>query len=317
MKNNNFLLLCILLICLSSQAVAGKLYKWVDKDGNISYSDRIPPQDSRLKRDILNEKGRIIGTKDAAKTPKQIEQLNEIKKLQKVQRRLLKNQLERDSALLKTFKNASDIDALANSKFEIISSNISIALGQEEASKKQILLHQQAAAKFEREAKQIPKKTINKLRAAQAQLSKTQQDIINFKLQEKDITKQLIYDRARLTSLQSLTTKDPSIHSDTTPHLLLGTLPCNVENCERLWKKARSFIAKNGSATIFSSNDLVLTKTPKLSRHRGLSLTKLHSEDKTAIILDIRCASSKGGKATCTNETTTLLIKKFERLVNF
>ena len=48
---------------------ASKLYKWVDKNGNISYQDQPPPENAR----ILSEK--VIdedeAKKDSAKTPKQ------------------------------------------------------------------------------------------------------------------------------------------------------------------------------------------------------------------------------------------------------
>jgi len=314
MKNNCALIFGFILIAVTNISIAGKLYKWVDDSGGVSFSDKVPPQDSRRKTEILNKEGRVVDIKDAAKTPKQIKQLKEIKELQSTQKKLLKAQLKRDSALLKTFKSESDIDALANSKFEIINSNISLAVSQRETSKKQIILHQKAAAQFERQGRQIPKKTMNKLRSAQAQLSKSQQDIINFKLQEKGVTKQLVYDKARLKSLHSLKTEGIKIHSDTTPNLLLGSLPCPPKDCQKLWKKANTFIITQGATTTFSSNTLRLTKTPKLSRELGLSLTKLQKENSAYILLDIRCANSKGGKATCKSKKTTSIIEAFNRL---
>jgi len=315
MKNNNLLILFIFITSFSNASIAGNLYKWVDKNGNISFSDKVPPEDSRREREVLNKEGRVIDVMDAAKTPKQVKQLKEIKKLQKAQRELLKTQLEIDAALLKTFQNEDDIDKLANSKFEIINSNISIALRQSDVSKKQIILHQKTAANLERQGRQIPRKIINKLRSAQAQLSKSKQDIINFKLQEKDVTKQLTYDRERLRSLQSSVTENPSIHSDTTPYLALGVILCKPKNdCEQLWKKANAFVIKEGATTVFTSNSLRLTRAPVLSRDRGLSLTKIQQENDPYITLDIRCANSKGGKATCKSKKTASLIEEFNQL---
>jgi len=314
MKNNSALILGTILISLCNTSIAENLYKWVDRSGNVFFSDKVTPKDSHRKLETLNNKGWVINTKEAAKTPFQIKQFKEIKELQKTQRSLLKEQLERDTALLKTFRNESDIDTLANSKFEIIRSNISLATTQSDIAKKQIVLHQKTAARFERQGKQIPKKTINKLRSAQAQLSKSKQDIVNFKQQERDVTKQFTDDKARLKSLQSLTSKNPEIHLDTTPHLSLGTLPCKNNDCMPLWKKAHAFVISKNSPSIFSSVDLILTKKPTLRRDRGLSLTKVQKGSDAYIIMDIRCANSKGGRETCSNEKTASLITEFNQL---
>lgn len=42
------LLLGITVVALSSTATAGKLYKWVDADGNISYQDSPPPNNAKV-----------------------------------------------------------------------------------------------------------------------------------------------------------------------------------------------------------------------------------------------------------------------------
>jgi len=316
MKNNCILIFGFIFITFANISIAGKLYKWVDESGNISFSDKVPPQDSRRKTEVLNKEGRVVDIKDAAKTPKQIMLLKEIKELQKVQKKLLKEQLKRDSALLKTFKRESDIDALANSKFKIIRSNISIALSQLEISKEQIALHQKSAAQFERQGKSIPKKIIKKINSSQAQLSKSQQDIVNLKQQEKRIAEQQTHDHDRLRSLQSLKSDGIEIHSDTVPNLLLGRLPCTPKNCNQLWEKANTFIATQGPTTTFSSSTLRLTKTPTFSKDIGLSLTKLKKENSNSIILDIRCANSKGGKTTCQSKKTASLIEAFNRLAH-
>jgi len=59
-----------LLLCLfASPAVhAKKMYKWVDEHGNTFFSDQVPPEQSELRRESLNEKGRVVGVTEKAKT---------------------------------------------------------------------------------------------------------------------------------------------------------------------------------------------------------------------------------------------------------
>lgn len=316
MKIIKFLILSIVIFLLSTPTFAGKLYKWIDDNGNVSFSDKIQPKDSRRERETLNENGRTIAIKDAAKTPEQLKQFKKIKALQKVQENILKAQLADDAALLKTFRTEDDISGLANSKFEMLESHIAIANGQSETLKKQLILQQKAAAKFERRGKKIPAKNIANIESAQRQFNKNQNEIIGYTQQKKEVGKQLAVDTARFKALSMLSSEKPSIHSETIASLFLGELLCQANTCDKRWAAAVKFIEQNGSAVIFTSNNLVLTKPPRLSKDRGLSLTKVKYETGSLITLDIRCADSKGGKATCKNEQTAKLVETFNQLAN-
>lgn len=314
MKKNILLLLSIFFFISSSSAIAGKLYKWVDKNGKVSFSDKVPPEESRREREELNEEGRTIAVKDAAKTPEEIQRLKKIVALQKVQKELLQSQLAKDSALLKTFRTEEDIDTLANSKFEMIDSHITIATSQSETLKKQLILHQQAAANFERSGKKIPQKNLSNIESAQAQFDKNQREISEFGLQKIQLRKQLTADKLRFNTLKTQSPEAPNINSETIPSLFLGELKCNKDTCDTLWGKASSFISNSGAIITYQSDKLILTKTPRLSKDRGFSLTKVYNEHDVNIILDIRCADSKGGKATCKNKQTAELTEAFNQL---
>jgi len=313
MKKKTFALLMLCILLFSNPGFAGKLYKWVDENGEISFSDKVPPKDARREREELNERGRTIAIKDAAKTPEQIEQLKKITALQRTKQRLLETQLKQDDALLRTFQSTADINALAKSKSKIIDSHIAIANKQSDTLKKQLLVQQKAAAQFERSGKNIPAKTITNIESAQAQYNRNQLDISDFKLQKEQLAIQLAADEKRFITLKS-SSKKPVIDDDSVPSLMLGELGCDVGHCKKLWQEASDFISQKSAKVIFTSDMLILTKTPTLSKDRGLSLTKIVGSETTKIVLDIRCANSKGGKATCKNEQTVQLVGEFNAL---
>ncbi|MEO1889640.1 MAG: DUF4124 domain-containing protein [Cycloclasticus sp.] len=316
MKTNTLFVLSIVIIALSNPVFAGKLYKWVDENGNISFSDKIQPKDSRLERETLNEKGRTIAVKDAAKTPEELKQFKKIIALQKTQEKILQSQLANDAALLKTFRAEDDITTLANSKFEMLDSHINISNGQSATLKKQLIIHQKAAAKFEREGKKIPAKNIANIASAQGQFDKNQHEIMAYEQQKEDVAAQLAINKARLRTLKQQTSEKPSINSETIPSLFLGEISCQANNCDAVWNSAVDFISQKDAVVIFTSSSLVLTKTPRLSKDKGLSLTKIQSETGSLITLDIRCADSKGGKATCKSPQTAQLVGEFNQLAN-
>jgi len=55
-KRHGVAVLSVLLMMLTSPAIA-KLYKWVDEDGNVFYSDQIPPDQSDKRHQLLDERG--------------------------------------------------------------------------------------------------------------------------------------------------------------------------------------------------------------------------------------------------------------------
>jgi len=316
MKKNSLLILSILFFVFSNSANAGKLYKWVDNNGKISFSDKVPPEESKREREELNKEGRTVAVQDAAKTPEEIQQLKKIDNLQKTQDMFLQLQLAKDAALLKTFRTEEDIDTLAKSKFEMIDSHISIATSQSKTLRKQLIIHQKAAANFERAGKAIPAKSLANIELAQDQFNKNQQEISEFESQKIQLSQQLSTDKQRFNTLKKQAGERPNIHNETIPSLSLGELSCHNKTCDSLWEKAITFITQSGSKIIYRSDKLILTKTPKLSKDRGLSLTKVSHEQQTNIILDIRCADSKGGKETCRSKQTSQLAENFNQLAD-
>ncbi|MFZ2403646.1 MAG: DUF4124 domain-containing protein, partial [Methylobacter sp.] len=66
----SFFLVCFL--CLSSQpAIAKKMYRWVNENGETIFSDQVPPEHAQLRRESLNEKGRVVEITEQAKTKEQ------------------------------------------------------------------------------------------------------------------------------------------------------------------------------------------------------------------------------------------------------
>ncbi len=314
LKTTSSLLLLSVVLTLSAAANAGKLYRWVDESGSFSFSDKVPPKYSRKEHTQLNESGRVIKVKDAAKTAAQLTLLKKINALQKTQQKLLTAQLAKDAALLKTFQSTEDIDALARSKSEMVQSHIVIASGQSATLKKQLILYQSVAANFERKGKKIPQKSLDNIASARSQFDKNQREISEFEAQKKHLDEQLGKDKARFEVLSKQGREKPSIHPETIPSLVLGELPCSVKNCESLWQRAQQFIQQQNSLVIYSSDDLLLTKTPKFGKDRGLSLTKLQKNGQTTIMLDIRCANSSIGKRTCKDDVNRQLSESFQQL---
>ena len=61
-------ILCTLLWLPAVGAQAGKLYKWVDENGQVHYTNQLPPEASKQERRVINDQGRTLKVYRAPRT---------------------------------------------------------------------------------------------------------------------------------------------------------------------------------------------------------------------------------------------------------
>ena len=115
-------------------AEAAKLYKWIDEDGQIRYSDRLTVDQAKQKHHTLTPDGRLLETKEAAIPPEQLKRERaERKRLQEEAR--LQAEIEarqkairdhHDNVLLMTFSNENEILEAKDERVAVIESVIKL-----------------------------------------------------------------------------------------------------------------------------------------------------------------------------------------------
>lgn len=116
------LLTLIVLALASGPAIAQKLYRWVDENGQVHYGDRIPPQYADQDRDILNQRGVTVGREEGAETPEEARLRMEREKIAKAKA----ERAQHDRMLLQTYQNVGEIELLRQRRLEIIDAQIVI-----------------------------------------------------------------------------------------------------------------------------------------------------------------------------------------------
>ena len=118
------------LCTFSNLANAGALYKWIDAEGQIRYSDRLPATQVKKKHHQLNTQGVVLNTTEAAKSETELAAEAEAKlKLdeeQAAEARLNKLQHQKDRVLLLTFSNEKELGLARNDRIEVLDSVIEL-----------------------------------------------------------------------------------------------------------------------------------------------------------------------------------------------
>ena len=114
----------------ANTAAAASLYKWVDENGQIRYSDRLPASQVKKKHQQLNSQGVVVSTTEAARPDEELKAEAEAKRKQEeedAKNAVLKRaQDEKDRVLLMTFSSEEELGLARNDRIEVLDSVIKL-----------------------------------------------------------------------------------------------------------------------------------------------------------------------------------------------
>lgn len=134
---------------------AQKLYRWVDKDGKVHYSDKVPPSEADLARDELNAQGRTVDRVARALTPEEQEQAKIDAEAAEVARKAREAQERMDHVLLASYESEADLKRAYDERFDLVQQSIEsakVGIRSQENSLAEILAH---AADLERAGRPV------------------------------------------------------------------------------------------------------------------------------------------------------------------
>lgn len=121
-----------------------KVYRWVDKNGQVHYGDSVPVEYADQDRDVLNRQGVSVGRQEGLITPEEAKaKAAEEKAARDEQKRKV-----RDRVLLQTYQSVKEIEVLRDNRLELVDSQLTIqeqSLANLRAQRVQI---QKLAARF-------------------------------------------------------------------------------------------------------------------------------------------------------------------------
>ncbi len=99
-----------------------KVYRWVDKNGQVHYGDSVPAEYADQDRDILNRQGVPVGREEGNITPAEAAAKAAADKLARdEQKRRL-----RDRVLLQTYQSVQELEVLRDNRLDLIDAQLTI-----------------------------------------------------------------------------------------------------------------------------------------------------------------------------------------------
>jgi hypothetical protein len=205
---SSVLLIAAALCLVCNLANAGALYKWIDEDGQIRYSDRLPAAQVKRKHHQLNSQGVVLTTREAAKSEAELAAdaaaRLKLEKEEAIQAKLDEEQNKKDQVLLLTFSNEKELGLARGDRIEVLDSVIQL-ISKSIATTQQTLDELQASADeiYLSQGKEVPGGLAQKIEHFTRKKESRSAQLDSKRLEKEKINEQYEIDLARYRLLKA------------------------------------------------------------------------------------------------------------------
>ena len=298
-------------LVLSSPLQAGKLYRWVDAEGKVHYTDRVPPEQVDKARTQLDERGLTIESVNAARTAEEIAKEQELERLRAEQQRLIEEQKAADRVLLRTFRSEDDIEMTLNGKLAAIDVQIQVIRGNIKRIKQKLAGMQKDAAELELQGKSISKRFRKEIENSRQALKDSYAAIIRAERQKEQYRLAYRKDLERFRTLKHLTADQNQVQMAHKRNLILDRLYACVDeaSCNQAWITAEKFVREFSTTKIqMLSDTIIMTAAPGKDQDISITVARIRHKptggDKAPkrgaqLFMDLQCKNSPLGDELC------------------
>jgi len=289
-------------------ALAKNMYRWVDEQGNVRYSDQVPPDQIKHRRESLNDNARVLETVEKEKTKAQRELEKRLLILRKQQDDIITKQKSHDKVLQSTFRTVDDMELAFKGKMLALDGQRTMFQGNLKRLEQQLLQQQQKAAQYERDGRKVPPEILAKIVDFKEQISQSYIDLSKQFEKKKKVGAQFEADIARFAFLTQSDAESKVLSRKTAENKAeneLGLFICETDvQCDKAWLAAKQFVYSHSTTDLdIETGALIMSMTPYRDTDLSLSVSKMDvGKNKKQIFLDIRCRNSSFGAELCRGE---------------
>jgi len=316
-------LLTLALTVFLQPVEAKKMYKWVDENGKISFSDKIPPSQVEYKREKINSHAEVVEIIPKAKTKEEFAMEKRLNKLRRRQEKLITAQENHDKVLISTFRDLKGMKATYAKKIAAFDAQRRVTENALERAKEYLVKQQGKAANHDKNNQVIPQDLLESIESTEKQIENIHLEIQKYIDTRNQAQKGFDADIARFSFLTRADTNaanaTPSKKTATEKAVEeLGLFSCQDEaQCKNAWNAARQFVIKHSNTKIsIDTAQILMTTAPISSLDLSLSISKMPGADnKQQIFLDIRCKDNMQGKELCSSSKSENLRASFNQAI--
>lgn len=179
----------IMLMLLPLTGAGQSVYKWVDADGNVHYSQSLPPEQVGSGHERLTREGLVVERVERVRTAEERAQLEERERQQAEASELQRLRAQQDRLFLASFPTEQDLARAAEAQRRMIETERDSLLGLIEQTRVSFTDNVERAAGYERRGEPVPEFL--------------QQQVANARERLRTLNRQLAEIRQRMAALDA------------------------------------------------------------------------------------------------------------------
>lgn len=160
---------------LAPDAAAQKLYRWVDEDGKVHYSQSLPPEAvDRARRELSARSGMTTGEVERVLTGEERAEAAAEAAILDASRRLAEERSQRDQVLIGSYSNESDLQRAYDERFSLVDETLKATRVSIDSQRQTLASLLASAADREFGGQPVDARTRESIRETYARLSSQQ-----------------------------------------------------------------------------------------------------------------------------------------------
>ncbi len=295
------------------------MYRWVDDDGVVHYTDQIPPNQVERGHTELSDQGVPVVNVPAARSIEEIQRERELERLRAQQERLIEQQNAADRVLLRTFRSVDDLLMARDGKVAAIDVVIQVARSNIRRQQEWLKNLRSEAADLERAGKPVPQHLVESIAKTERYIRDAYASIIE-REQEKDMVREEFgRDLQRFRQLKGIPEDAAEAPKEAIRPVLRNLVPCDGgEQCDRYWTRAVDYVRTQATTPIQTSGpNILITAPPETREDLSLTLSRIQEKDSptASLFLDLQCKNATSGDLTCKGEHAAKVLDGFHDAV--
>lgn len=281
-----------------------KLYRWVDDQGNVHYTDQVPPSQVKQGHTRLSADGLRTDAVPPALTGEDLKKAEEEQRRKIEESRRQETERAADLRLLQTYRTVDELVLAREGRIAGIEASIQVKRDLVRREQDQLVKASTERQNAVRAGKPIPDTLDTDIAQSQRRIREGYAAIITLELEKDAVRKEFAATMQRFERLKKITHDGPS-HTDTVMQPLPNMISCQgMDQCRSLWERASTYLrAHSDKDNEISGSGLLIgfQKDQREDRRLTLSWTQKSPTDPVNIFFDLQCKNRLTASLVCTN----------------
>lgn len=300
---------------------ASKMFRWVDENGDVHYTDQIPPNQAERGHATISNQGSRLEAVAPAKSVEELQREAELERQRAQQAVLLEQQKAADAQLLRTYRSVDDLLMARDGKVAQLDAVIQMARSTIRRQQEWLRKLRSEAADLERGGKPVPQQLTDSLGKGERTIREAYATIVDREQEKAAIRQEFGGDLKRYRQLKGLPEDTAAASPDSSRLALRNLVTCqDSAQCDLYWGRALTYVQAHATTQIqTTSATIVMTAPPQTPEDLGFSLSRIPDKEGSAasIFLDLQCKNPNPTNTGCStaNANATKVLNEFRDVV--